>query len=328
MSGDRQGDAYASRQYEINVGRLITAVRRQRSFFLAGFLFVLTCALIYLHLAPREYTVTMEMTSTSPQGTLSSKLGALGSIAGVDLGSDPGTANFKIFLDTLQSPIAAEQLMRHPDLLIEMFPKEWSVSDRKWHEPPSAVRPLVRAIQAVLGIPTTPWSPPSTYRVYNYLQSQLRVAQDPKSGVVTLQIENENPELSVKLLNALVHDVDELMRKRVLARTSGYIDYLQAKLQTLTVAEYRQALLENLADQEKQRMIASGQVSYVSEFLGSPVTSLSPTSPAALPILLLACAVGVFAGVVLSSLADRRGWRFPAANVLGQVLHLRRASVK
>jgi hypothetical protein len=324
MSGVGQGDSYSSRQYEINVGRLIAAVRRKRSFFFAGFFFVLASALLYLHLAPRQYTVTMEMTSTSPQGGLSSKLGALGSLAGVDLGSDSATANFKVFLDSLQSPIAAEQLMRHPDLLVEMFPREWSTTERKWHEPSSVLRPFVRPVEAFLGIPLTPWSPPSTYRVYNYLQSELRVAQDPKSGVVTLQLENENPELSVKLLNVLVHDVDELMRKRVLVRTSGYIDYLQTKIQTVTVADYRQALLENLADQEKQRMIASGQVSYVAELLGSPVTSLTPTSPPALPILVLAVVLGAVAGVVLASLADRRGWKFPTANAIGQVRHLRR----
>ena len=252
----------------------------------------------------------MEITAVTDQASSAGKLGALSSLAGIDLGSG-GNPSFRIFLDSLQSPVAAEQLVKQKDLLIEMFPREWSSEEKRWRQPPSLLRPITSIVASIMGYPSVPWTPPSTYRVYKYLQSEVRLAQDPKSGVVTLQMESENPAFAVKLLKTLNQGVDSLMRERVITRTSGYIKYLESKLTTVTVSDYRASLIENLSEQEKTRMMASGGPSYASELLGDPVISNGPTAPPAVAILALALLMGAAAGMTWASIADRRGWTFP-----------------
>lgn len=293
----------------IDVAKILSSTRRQWKFALAGFFLVFALAALYLHIAPQKYEVTMEITAVSDQTSSAGKLGALSSLAGIDLAGG-GNPSFRVFLDSLQSPVAAEQLVKHQDLLIGMFPNEWSPEEKRWRQPPSLLRPIKNFVESVLGYPAVPWTPPSTYRVYKYVQSEVRLAQDPKSGVVTLQMESERPAFALKLLKTLNHDVDNLMRDRVIARTSGYIKYLESKLTTVTVSDYRASLIENLSEQEKTRMMASGGPSYASELLGDPVISNAPTSPPAIAILALAALTGAVVGVMWASMADRRKWKF------------------
>ncbi len=132
-------------------------------------------AAMYLHFATQKYTVTMEVTSADgAQDQLGGKLGALGSLAGISL--QGSGSEFKVYQDTLQSPIAAELLAGHQEILIGLFPNEWSDSEHAWREPPSLIRPVANFFKRLLGINVQPWSPPSAYRVFNYLRSELRVS--------------------------------------------------------------------------------------------------------------------------------------------------------
>ncbi len=107
-----------------------------------------------------------------------------------------------------------------------------------------------------------------------------------------------------------------MLRKRALTRSTSYISYLVKQLQTVTIAEYRDALIENLAQQEKARMTALGQASYVSERLGAPAVSEAPTSPPAAYILFLALLLGLIAGILFARMADARGWHMFASQKL------------
>jgi len=304
------GDSSAIRPRELSVGWLFDAISRQKRIFLVTLIGTLALAFVYLHIATRKYTVTMElMPSVSSSRSISSgNLGALSSLAGISLGED-GDPNFRIFVDSLQSPVSAEALATNQELLHEMFPLEWSSTEKKWHEAPSSIRFVMQSIKQILGISVVPWSPPSTRRVYDYLQSNLKVIQDQKSGVVTLKIESENPTLAARILVELNQAMDALMRERALARSELYINYLTQKLSTVTVAELRTALLDNLSEQERTKMMASSPVPFVSEMLGSPMVSSAPTSPSTAVAFILSLFLGSSIGAVLAALAERYGWR-------------------
>jgi uncharacterized protein involved in exopolysaccharide biosynthesis len=100
--------------------------------------------------------------------------------------------------------------------------------------------------------------------------------------------------------------IDGLMRKRDLEHTSGYIGYLTNRLASVSVEDYRRALVLNLTQQEKNRMLSSSPLPYVSEILGKPMISSKPVSPVPLAALLGGVIVGGVVGVLWAGIARQR----------------------
>jgi len=297
-------------EYVIDVARLWGVTRRRWGTVLLTIAMSCGVASLYMHAVTPRYLVTMEITSVQTQRMSSGTLSALGSLANIDIGNGGSGSSFRILLNSLQSPIGAEQLMRNGNIIVGMFPDEWSIATKTWKPPAGQVSTLIRIIKSVLGFPAHKWTPPTDYAVYHFLQRNIVISQDAKSGVVTLQMQSSNSKFATTLLSTLVVTVDNLMRERLLARTAENIAFLNRRLNTVTVEDYRRALVQTLADQEKQRMLASGNSPYAAEILGNPVTSDAPVFPAGVPILIVAILLGTILGIFLARVADVHSFSF------------------
>jgi uncharacterized protein involved in exopolysaccharide biosynthesis len=262
----------------------------------------LVSSIVYLHVAKKKYAVRMVITAVSshaqrPAGTLDE----LSSLAGIDLPGE-GSSQFKLFVGALRSPFAAETIAADQNLLKAMFPREWSATEARWRKPPSYILPIVHGIAASLGWYIVPWSPPGVSRVYDYLKDELKIIPDPKSGVVTLEIDSNRPDVAERVLLAMNDAVDERMRQHDLERATIDITYLSQRLSAVTVEEYRKALVSNLVDQERTRMLASAPLPYVSDALGKPMISSKPVSPIPVAVFAAALILGGLLGFGLASI--------------------------
>lgn len=294
---------------EVHVGQLLHIVWKQRQWVYMGVGLFLLLGVLYLHVAPDKYTVALQVVpvtnnSRAPGGALSS----LGALAGVDMSSLSGSnsGGFAYYADGVRSRAASDLLARDQALLQAVFPEEWS--DRSgWHQPFSIIRPVKNVLFRVLGIPVKPWSPPSGERLNDFVRDHLEVLTDSKSPVTTLQIQSDHPATMIRLLNRLNSVTDDMLRARALTRANQYIAYIDQQLKQVTVTEYRTALLQNLYDQEKMRMMASAHISYAADVFSGPTVSSKPTAPRAPIVLILAIIVGVIAGALAGLYAEARG---------------------
>lgn len=294
------------RQGVIDLRTLTQIVRREFLLIAAIMIPCFALAIVYLHLATPKYAVRMVVTgvqshSQSSGGTLND----LSSIAGIDL-PGLGGSQFQMFIGALRSPFAAQSIAADPELLKAMFPRDWSASEGRWREPPGHLRRWARAVAKFLGWHITPWSPPGVARVFDYLKDQLKIVLDAKSGVTTMEIDSEYPEAATSILVALNHALDERIRQRDLQRASSDIDYLTERLAAANVQEYRQALVTTLVQQEKQRMLASAPLPYVSDALGKPLVSAKPISPVPVAVLAAGLILGGLMGVGAATIKFRR----------------------
>ncbi len=258
-------------------------------------------SILYLHTVKRKYAVRIEITAaSSPMQERGGSLGALSSLAGISLGGEGGS-RFRVFLGALRSPIAAEAIADNRDLLVQIFPREWYAAGNRWREPPSYVRPFVRGVERLLGWNMVVWSPPGVSRVFDYLNNELKIIPDPKSGVVTLEIDSHRPDVAGRILVTLNNAIDDQMRQHDLGHATTDISYLLRRLSTVTVEEYRQALITDLAEQEKTRMLASAPLPYVSDIMGKPMVSTKPVSPKPVAVLAAGLILGVLLGCGFAS---------------------------
>jgi uncharacterized protein involved in exopolysaccharide biosynthesis len=291
----------------LDLGAVARIAMREKVTVLAIVAVFLAASILYLHVASKKYAVKMVITSvtTHSQGAGGGTLDELSSMAGLDL-STSETPQFKLFIGALRSPYAAEAIAADQDLLKAMFSREWSAAESRWRQPPSLLRPLVHALASAIGWYIPPWSPPDATRVFEYLRDELKIVPDTKSGTVTLEIDSNKPEVAERVLVTMNNALDERMRQRDLTRATVDIHYLTDRLSAVTVEDYRKALVTNLIEQEKQRMLASAPLPYVSDALGKSLISSKPASPVPLAVLSAAIVLGCLVGVMVAVGRHRR----------------------
>lgn len=294
------------RTEEIDLLALLAAGWQRRRIVAAGIGIGLLVASLYNHLASHEYTVKLQVTPvTISTGSASSgRLGDLASFAGIDISGGSETSSFELYLIGINSRAAADILALDESLMKVIFPDEWDEPKQGWTQQRGILKAIGSIGKSILGIPERPWEPPSAERVHEFLKDEIRINRDGDSSVVTISIEVENPAAGGQILWALHQAVDNKVRKKTLDRTSSYISYLTGLLRQMNIAEYREAVIGLLAEQEKLVMVASSDLAFAAEPFGRPNASFEPTSPMTVIIILVGFlfggALGLGAGAIIS----------------------------
>lgn len=255
-------------------------------------------ALLYLQSADRQFESVLVVTPVAGSVGLPSGIGGLASIAGIRVPGSDADSQFEMFLEGLTTRQSAERLsQKHPDLLPRMFPDEWNSASRRWEQPVGAFPNAIRAVKSLVGMDTA-YRPPDGARVEQWLKREIAIAKARDQRLTVISIESQDPQFGRSLLAALHQEGDNLLRERAVQRANDYAEYLGRKLGEVTVADYRQSLVEALAEQEKTRMMASSDLPFAADPFGPPSTPNRPSSPQ--PVLTLAIAIGL--GLVLGVL--------------------------
>lgn len=298
---------------------LIAHIARERNRLIFGTIGgFLLLTILYLQVATPTYPVSMQVAPAVGSGSQAGGgLGALAKLGGVNLGdASGGGLQFELFRKALTTRETGDKLARNQPLMRLMFPAEWSQSEGRWVEPRSLLRPLVNVVKRVLGVPVRPWAAPDGTRVAQYVSDNLEIYEDTKSPILTLTIQSDRPAVTQQFLVALTDAVDRQLRERALRRAQDYTAYLTSELQKETVTQYRQSLMDHLAEQQQTLMMASARVSFSMQVFSEPSYPQKPTAPKA-PILLVSGLVfGFLFGVILAVWSERRRLRWSQGDPL------------
>jgi hypothetical protein len=309
------------RPVEMSLTGLVEILWRHRILFVICLALSTALAVVYLRVVTPRYTVILQLAPISTSPVPSGALGMLGALTGANIDLGGGTQPFQIFQAGLQSRVAADALAADQELMKGIFLREWSEAEGRWREPPPGmVRTVINTIKSTLGLRILPWEPPGGARLAEFLKDRVRVTQSRTSPLATVELQMPDPRLAADLLLQLHATVDRIMRERALNRAEGYINSITAQLQRVTVSDYRQALVENLAEQEKIRMMASANVAFSSEIFSGPAISPWPTSPSAMRALAVAILGGSGMAVGLALLLEHRRSRRRVTKIGREIL--------
>jgi uncharacterized protein involved in exopolysaccharide biosynthesis len=261
----------------------------------------LLLAILYLHLATFEYTVTMQVTpvDSNQRNSLTSKLGGmsdLAGLAGISLGTGASDVQLQLYLASLQSTVVAQDLVNRPEVASVVFKKVWDPETKTFKEPHGVVRFITQTIKSAIGLPVSAWQPPDGRALKKVLDRNLVIDYKRTSPVVEITYRASDKEFGRRLLMMMHQAADHHMRERATQRSSEYIKYLTEQLKIVTSTEERQALIATLTEQETLRMAAMADVPYSVDVLVPPTASLTPTSPAPVIIILTLMIMGAIAG--------------------------------
>ena len=213
--------------------------------------------------------------------SLMGQVGSLAALAGINIGGADATG-MSITIATLKSRVFLGRFIETHGLMPILFAKQWDGTTKQWRTAAGG-------------------SPPTVQDGVGYmLKHVLRVLEDRDKGLVTIRVEWGDPKLAADWANALVADLNALMRERAIQNADTTLQYLRRELESAQSVEVRQSIAMNVQAQVNKRAMANTR----------PEFSLTVVDPGVVsdprgfvqPIPALMAAIGLFAGALIAIL--------------------------
>lgn len=208
-------------------------------------------------------------------GSVTSQLGGLASLAGINVGADKQETES---IAVLQSEALAASYIRDNNLLPVLYAGIWDLNRGEW-----------KAMDAD--------RVPTLWKAARYFRSGVRrVKTDSATGLVTVTVTWENPELAAKWANGLVALANEHLRAKAIDESESNIAYLNQEASRTDLVGAKQAIYAILQGEINKAMLARGRTEYAFKVI-DPATSPEIHSS---PIKLLWLMAGLFFGMLSS----------------------------
>jgi uncharacterized protein involved in exopolysaccharide biosynthesis len=196
-------------------------------------------------LFPRIYearVVLMPQAQADASGlgrSMLSQLGGLASIAGNLL---PSSSNSAEYVAILKSDFYTSRFIESRQLLPLLFAKEWDSASKAWRDPDDA--------------------PTLGDAIEEFNENIRSVAEDKKTGLVTVTVRWRNRQQAAEWANLLVDDVNGVIRRRAIDETKATLGYLKQQLEKTTQVEVQEAIYKLMEGQAKTLMLAETRPDY------------------------------------------------------------------
>ncbi len=217
-------------------------------------------------------------------GALISQLGPLASMAGISGGAVQKSEAVAL----LQSRTLTQRFIQENELLPVFYPGSWDPQTKTWSV-------------------TDPDRIPTLWDGNEIFRKIRTVAQDTKTGLITLNITWTDPVLAAEWANGLVDLTNRVLREEAIRESERNVAYLTGEVAKTELVQVKTALYALVENEIKQAMLARGRDQYALKVIDPAVVPETPSSVRLLVWLI----VGLAAGAVLSLLIVflKAAWR-------------------
>ena len=284
---------------EIDLRELFSIIWQGKWWILA-ITFVFAVGSVFYSLSlPNIYKseVTLAPTEEASGGGLSQmagQLGGLATLAGVNLGPQ-GTDKTTMAIEVLQSRAFLTEFVKTYDILPElMATEEWTPQDglkynSELYNPET--KEWVREVEPPKQPEPTSWEYVEVFR-----NEVLLVDRDPETGLVTVSVNHQSPEIAQQWAEWLVTDVNNHMRERDIEEAQRSLEYLDSELEKTSLSNMQQVFYQLIEKQTQTIMLANVRPEYIFQVLDPAVVPEQKAKPSRA----LICIIGTFLGGFLS----------------------------
>ena len=234
----------------------------------------------------RAETLLAPVTEEKGEGlrTLAGQFGDLAAIAGINIG--PAKDRTAEYIAALKSRSLFVTFAREHSLIPVLFAGKWDAQNKRWRDGADA---------------------PTESEAFDVWDKEIRwIAQDKRTGLVTVAIEWTDPVLAAKWANDLVKHVNARLRAGAVDEADKSIDYLQRQLPSTNSVEMQQALYRLIEAQAKKKLIATTREEYAFTMIDPAVTPEKRHAPKRTRIVVLGIFLGLFAGIAIAHVVSSR----------------------
>ena len=254
-------------------------------------------------LLPNIYQSTSILAPKSDGGTgglsrLASQYGGLASLAGINLGGLGGDGMSKpaIALEKMKSLSFFNQHL-YEDFLVDLMACEswdpstrqlmyddeiYDIGSKKW------LREVVPPRQAK----------PSVQEAHEAFLKLLWISEDKNTGLISVSIEHQSPDIAQKWVELMVTRVSEDLRAKDIREAEESIKFLEVQREKTSLVSLDEIFAQLIEEQTKTIMLANVSKDYVFDVIDPPVAPELKSKPARALIFVLGTLLGGILGTV------------------------------
>ncbi|MBO1926301.1 hypothetical protein J3998_01820 [Thiomicrorhabdus sp. 6S2-11] len=268
---------------------------------------VMSVALVYALNQKNYYKAQVVLASAQGEGKsagLAAQFGGLASLAGINIGgggaSDTGTA-----IAILQSRKFGERFIQENNLKPVLFADSWDKNKQAWIAKSPSVLASIKNIVSPASNEATPGyqreslapNEPSLWNAYKRFKGIVSVAEDKKSGFITLSVEFIDPVLAAKWATQMVKDINAQMKEQSLTEAQRSNAYLEQQLKKTSLAEVKQSIYQMMEANIKTMMLANTSEDVVFKTIDPAVVPEEKSKPKRALIMAVAMVLGLMLGI-------------------------------
>lgn len=216
---------------------------------------------------------------------LTDQLGGLAALAGVDVSGL--NSRKEEFFAAFTSRSFARDFIVAENLLPILFEDRWDAAVGRWRAGEKA--------------------PTLEDGVKKFTEEVREIAEDRKTGMVTLVIEWGDAALAARWANRMVQMLNERLRKQAIGESEHNIEYLNQELAKTNVVELRQAIYRLIQEQVHTAMLANVQRDYAFRVIDPAVRPEKRERPKRTMMTLVGAVLGFTIGMIAILASQRVG---------------------
>ncbi|MCF7509150.1 Wzz/FepE/Etk N-terminal domain-containing protein [Vibrio sp. D54] len=288
---------------EFDLNELLKTLWKGKWIIIATTFFFSIASVIYALSLPNIYKSDALLAPAESSGNgglskMSSQLGGLAALAGVNLGGGESSQT-DLAVQVMKSRQFVELFINKHDLLVPlMASKGWDVAantlildvekynttEKKWVREPKGLRGPKPTAQEAFEV---------------FKRDIFNITRDKDSGLYTLSIKHYSPYVAKQWVNWLIQDINDVMRERTISETSQNLAYLNTQLQKTSVADMQSTFYKLIEEQTKSLMLAEVQEEFVFKTVDPAVVPELKSEPKRSLIVVLGFLFGALFSVML-----------------------------
>ncbi|AZZ91661.1 LPS O-antigen length regulator [Hahella sp. KA22] len=235
--------------------------------------------------------------ASGADSSLAGGLGGLASLAGIRLGGG-GKNKAELALAILKSKRFIVSFAKKEAIVVPL------IAGERWD-------PLSETLilnEKVYDASSNHWLPaamqpgrdaPSDNLIYQKLFSRLTVAEDKRSGYVTISLQYYSPVLAKEWLEKLVSALNAEMKNKDIDDAQKNIEFLEAQAQRTDVIEVKRVIFDLIESEIRTAMLANAREDYIYEYIDPPTVPEMKSGPDRKLMVILGFMAGIIFGTII-----------------------------
>ena len=212
--------------------------------------------------------------------------GGLASLAGVSLG---GGGSNEENLAVLKSRDFLWKFVQQKKLMPILFEDDWDKATNRWKD-------------------SDPKEQPGQLVVHRLFVKDglMTVETEKKTSLITVSIEWKDPKLAAEWANSMIDYLNQYLAERSIQRSERNLKYLREALMKEQIEEFRKSLLDLIAQDTKNAMLATAQKDFGFKVIDPAVEPDRKAKPKRAIVVLLSAVLAGFIAVLIAFALNRR----------------------
>ena len=265
---------------EIDLRELFSVLWQGKTSIVLGGLLGAILSVGYALSLPNIYTAEAVMAPKAEGSGLSGlagQFGGLAGLAGIDIGGEEASKT-QIALETLKSRSFFAEYMYEGSLVALMAAEGWDresgkiIVNEEIYDPSS--QKWIREAQLPFK------KKPSVQEAYEvFISDHLVVAEDQKTGFVTLAVKHYSPSLARDWVLAVLRGIEASIRDKEVREAERSIAFLKAESAENSLISLNEVFASLIEEQTKKIVLANASEEYVFEVIEPPVAAELKSEP-------------------------------------------------